>query len=273
FFRTVHGWLPIVSKRYFHEYLISFPAACQPEIVLLLCCMKLLTTSADGESFEPRSSLYLATRRLSNELEDMGNFSLQALQARVLLAYYELGYAIYPAAYLATGYCAKYGIALGLHSTSFQAEPTFSLDEIEQRRRTWWAILVLERFIRLGYPDHVLLTPEPSIWDNLPTDDDVWDNQVIITSTVRLTATDVFKKPGRFAILAQGAYLLGCVIRNVSRSEVVAPGSLQDDEAQQLRRTLSALLRLSDVATGAQNYDFCAQKSLCYRYSPAFISP
>ncbi|KAL6802590.1 transcription factor domain-containing protein, partial [Trichoderma sp. SZMC 28013] len=192
FFRTVHKWLPIVSKKYCHEYLISFPAACQPEIVLLLCCMKLLTTSADGESFEPRSSLYVATRRLSNELEDMGIFSLQALQAKVLLAYYELGHAIYPAAYLATGYCAKYGITLGLHNTSFQAEATFSPDEIEQRRRTWWAILVLERFIRLGYPDHVLLTPEPNIWDNLPTDDDVWDNQVIITSTMRLTAADVF---------------------------------------------------------------------------------
>lgn len=47
-------------------------------------------------------------------------------------------------------------------------------------------------FVRLGYPDHVLLTPEPNIWDDLPTDDDLWDNPVIITSTVRLTGTDVF---------------------------------------------------------------------------------
>ncbi|UKZ81898.1 hypothetical protein TrVFT333_009674 [Trichoderma virens FT-333] len=202
----------------------------------------------------------------------MGNFSLQALQAKVLLAYYELGHAIYPAAYLATGSCAKYGIALGLHNASHQTVQTLSLDEAEERLRTWWAILVLERCIRLGYPDHVLLTPEPNIWDYLSIDDDVWDNQLIVIRVSQnenqyQTLSPIHEeKSGRFTILAQGAYLLGGVIRNISQSEVAAERSFRDDEAKQLRRTLSALLRLSEVATDAQNYDFCAQKSICCRY-------
>jgi hypothetical protein len=149
YFQTVHQWLPIISRKQFHEFLICPPSARRIEIVLLLYCMKLIITFSENEEYDPKSPLYHAVKRLFDDVESLGIFSLQALQAKVLLTYYELGHAIYPAAYLAAGYCARYGIALGLHNEISPATATMNLpfDEAEQKRRTWWAILILDRYV------------------------------------------------------------------------------------------------------------------------------
>jgi hypothetical protein len=68
---------------------------------------------------------------------------------------------------------------------------------------------------------------------------------------------------GRYSRLVQAAHLLGRVIRNIS--EPSTGEYFHDEEAQQLRRTLYALLRLSDIDVQTQSRSFCTQKSLCYR--------
>lgn len=72
--------------------------------------------------------------------------SLHVLQATIFIALYEMGHAIYPAAYLTVGACARYGIALGLDKlmTDNSGFDT-SLMEIEEKRRSWWGVLALDR--------------------------------------------------------------------------------------------------------------------------------
>jgi hypothetical protein len=65
-----------------------------------------------------------------------------------LIAIYELGQAIYPAAFLSIGACARYAGALGIDKNDgLLLGQQLSFCEIEERRRIWWGILVLDRFV------------------------------------------------------------------------------------------------------------------------------
>lgn len=61
-----------------------------------------------------KTPAYLAAKRnlLAAELEGM--LTLQILQASIIVLMNEVGHAIYPAAYMSVGTCAKYGLALGI---------------------------------------------------------------------------------------------------------------------------------------------------------------
>jgi hypothetical protein len=113
-------------------------------------CMKMMLWSPSekaNENANPKTSAYLTAKRFQRELEVAGVFSLQSLQAGLLIALYEICHAIYPAAYLSLGSCAKYGIALGVDNES-ASNLNEQLDwvELEERNRVWWAILILDRY-------------------------------------------------------------------------------------------------------------------------------
>ena len=71
------------------------------------------------------------------------------LQAAVLIAVYEVGHAIYPAAYLTIGACARYGTMLGIDKLGLDlmgdSLGPLSWIEVEERRRVWWAVVLLDR--------------------------------------------------------------------------------------------------------------------------------
>jgi hypothetical protein len=82
------------------------------------------------------------------EVEGSSIVSLAVLQAGVLLALYELGHAIYPAAFLSIGACARYVHALGINvSRTLKTRKVLTLVEVEERRRVWWTIVILDRFV------------------------------------------------------------------------------------------------------------------------------
>lgn len=60
---------------------------------------------------------------------------------------YELGHGIYPSAYLSVGACARYGAALGYEECGYEdpGEGRGEWVEAEERNRTCWAILILDR--------------------------------------------------------------------------------------------------------------------------------
>lgn len=153
YFATVHPFFPFISSRNFYEH---FPPAHIPPngvLVVLIACMKLVSWSPkDDPKKDPKSQLYLAVKRMLVETDIAGIFSLQLLQATVLVALYELGHAIYPAAYTSIGACARYALALNINegATMGMDHPAVAPPEQEEKRRAWWAILILDRY-GVGY--------------------------------------------------------------------------------------------------------------------------
>ena len=152
FFDTVHKWMPFISKKRFFENLLNPLSQPRADVTILVFCMKLVmwlpSESTCGK--EPRNSAYLFAKRTLLEAEVAGMLTLQLLQSWLLVTIYELGHAIYPSAYISIATCARYGSLLDLkrdRSMIFRDSTTWI--ELEERRRTWWTVVVLDRSVFL----------------------------------------------------------------------------------------------------------------------------
>lgn len=148
FFKHIHLWMPFVSKKRFYELYLRSSFQTRPDVVFLLLSLKLVTTLPPTSPRNPRTPLYHAAKHYYLEVEGSSTLSIPILQAGVLLALYELGHAIYPAAFLSVGACARYAHALGISvSKTSSTRKVLTLVEVEERRRVWWAIVILDRFV------------------------------------------------------------------------------------------------------------------------------
>lgn len=162
FFATTHKWIPFISKHRLVPALLNPLSQRRCELTLLHLCMRLsITPPPRGEQHGTNvNPLYRLAKHFFFEAECVGIMSVQILQAAVLLAVYEIGQALYPAAYLTVGWCARYGVALGadrllrdLNGDSFGgvagvgegAQGRMSWLEVEEMRRTWWVVLIMDR--------------------------------------------------------------------------------------------------------------------------------
>jgi hypothetical protein len=152
FFDSIHWWMPVISKRGFFAHLLNPLSQRRSELSLLIICMQLCCEPDLGSATGTldAKTLYHNAKRLHFEMEASGVFSLRILQAGILIALYELGQAIYPAAYLTVGSCARYATAIGVDqlrddNTSSGYGSSRTLSEVEERRRAWWIILFLGR--------------------------------------------------------------------------------------------------------------------------------
>lgn len=146
FFTHIHQWMPFVSKKRFYDHHLQPSYQLRPDVVLLLLAMKLIVAYPLAGSSAPRTPLYYAAKHFHLEAE--GSFSILVLQAGVLIALYELGHGIYPAAFLSVGTCSRYAYALGINvSRSVPSRKVLTLVEIEERRRVWWALVILDRYV------------------------------------------------------------------------------------------------------------------------------
>jgi hypothetical protein len=101
-----------------------------------------------GSDKQLETNIYSAAKQCCFCAEAGGFVSLRLVQSLVLLAVYELGNAIYPAAYLTIGRASRLSSMIGMHSRKnarqlFVDPDTWSLRE--EQRRTWWAVFVLDR--------------------------------------------------------------------------------------------------------------------------------
>ena len=140
YYRLANRWLPIISKRKIFDQLLNPLLPLRADAVFLLLCMK---TTITQPLLEPCSwpSEYHAAVRYRTDLELAGLASLEILQGCILLAVYEQGNAIYPAAHTSIGICLQHASALGMGWTYSIA----SHIDAEERNRSWWAIFLLER--------------------------------------------------------------------------------------------------------------------------------
>lgn len=157
FFEHIHQWMPFVSKKRFYDLYLQPSFRSRPDVALLLLAMKLITTFPPADSHSPRTALYNSTKQFHLRVE--GSFSILVLQAGVLIALYELGHGIYPAAFLSIGTCARYAHALGINvSHAVPSRRVLTLVEVEERRRIWWAIVILDRFVAVHYESFLVNT-------------------------------------------------------------------------------------------------------------------
>jgi hypothetical protein len=141
--------MPIISRKRFFNNLLHPLSPRRCELSLLALCMELYCTPVPDGVDDAATDLYRLAKGFHNDLTAAGIMSIQMLQAGVILAMYELGQAVYPAAFLTVGACVRYGIALGADKLMSDLmggnEQQRSWLEAEEMRRVWWAILMLDR--------------------------------------------------------------------------------------------------------------------------------
>lgn len=148
YFRSVNTWMPIVNEAKLNRALdYATQSGPRADCALLLLSMKLiLDVPMNGDA--GRSRLYTITKQFCSTLETEGLYSLTKLQASLIIAVYELGHAIFPAAYTSIGTCARQGVALGLHNRKApqMLQKPRSWVDWEERLRVWWLVVILDRF-------------------------------------------------------------------------------------------------------------------------------
>ncbi|KAL7935666.1 hypothetical protein V8C35DRAFT_297890 [Trichoderma chlorosporum] len=261
------SWLPIVCRKHFFSSLLNPLTPRQADGSLLALCVKLYCTTSNPRSGSPKTALYKTAKKYHSEIEMEGIMSLQSLQATIFIALYEIGQAIYPAAYLTVGTCARYGIALGLdqlmtNNNGFDG----SWMEIEERRRSWWAVLALDRFLNFGDPSRRLATDDPEISYYLPVDDQAFiEGNTTASDAIPISAA-FHLKTGSFARLAQATYLISEALRLATSAELSEDDGmacLAADTAQ-LRRTLEAQVNAAEQEHTARRLSFCCQTMFSY---------
>ncbi|KAL7803498.1 N-terminal binuclear Zn cluster-containing protein [Trichoderma aethiopicum] len=256
FFASVHEWMPIVSKIQFLANLVSWLTHKRAELFFLILAMRLSSEQVSN----PRTALYQVTKYLQFRLEHSGVLSLQVIQASVLVTLYEIGHGVYPSAFLSIAGCARYATALGIDQSILCRDLSgISWNELEERRRVWWSILVLDRFLNLSDPSRHLVTPDPILANWLPVDDAAFNDGSGRPEDAYMLGSATALDLGRFARFAQAAHLLGQVLRHV------AEGSPESETAQ-LRRTIFSLVNVSRLEAHLRQMEFCSQTAVCYWY-------
>lgn len=171
----------------------------------------------DGPVTE-KCAAYRKTKTALFALEQSAMFSTNSLAAQALMALHEIGHGIFPAAYLTVSSLARLFIALGLHdrkkATQILPRPSknrkscrlqecsdLSLDtwmETEERRRLWWAVLILDRYVHIGLRFRPLCTPKIPPDEILPARDASWDDGVSETNTKRRLPLDTSQADFKF---------------------------------------------------------------------------
>lgn len=103
-----------ISKKRFYELHLQPSFQFRADVVLLCLSLKLITTFPPTNPRNPRTPLYHATKQFYFQVESSSIFSIPVLQVGVLLALHELGHAIYLAAFLSVGACARYAHGIGI---------------------------------------------------------------------------------------------------------------------------------------------------------------
>ncbi|KAK3336626.1 hypothetical protein B0T19DRAFT_44974 [Cercophora scortea] len=219
YFDSVHRWFPIISRKRMTLGIALWEGG--PDLAMLFLAMKLVSWSPVAGISTADSGIYVAAKRFLAQLESGGTVSLLHLQAMVLVTLYEVGHGIYPAAWMSVAMCARYADLIGLPSfkeSSLMLGSVATWTEAEERRRVWWAIYILDRYVCLGNKKRFAM-PEPDDHLSLPVDDDAWDQGDPARASHVPITTPLFQPQGTFARLAQASMLISNVITH-SRTTV-----------------------------------------------------
>ncbi|KAK6439436.1 hypothetical protein LTR95_004361 [Oleoguttula sp. CCFEE 5521] len=270
YFRTIHLHFPIVSHIRLYQHIANPLHEPGADMALLFLAMKLAMLPV-AEGYSARNErLYGEVKGLHAFVESQNGFSVQLLQSALLIALYEIGHGIYPAAYMTVGHCARLGHAMGLHTRDapeMLARPA-TWTEQEERRRVWWSVIILDRFINIGHSGKPFATGEPDVNTHVPGNDAGWDKGRMFVAAPLALSASLTTVASPFARTCQASHLLGKVLRHLGDKGM----SLEHrfDEALQLSRTLNSLehaLRSEAIKEDMTQYEqppLCTALSITY---------
>ncbi|KAK0307895.1 hypothetical protein LTR01_005227 [Friedmanniomyces endolithicus] len=260
YFQTIHQRATIVHRPNFLKCLPTILVSATADYVTLCLCMQLLLQQPVANSRGMQSSLHANVKSTLGLLEALNYQSLEVVQSRLLCVFYEMGHGILPAASISLATCSK--VARSMNLNKINAAPDVLEEE---RKRTWWMLLNLDRFLSVISGDPMLCTRDPNIDDTYPIDDDLWLQDVApLPSTASATArTSYDVRVGQLARECQASQLAGKVIRHVF--DPTPDTCFQKQEALQLERTLMALMPLL-VEEELQFGNYCSAFGICAKY-------
>ena len=155
YFRTIHTWLPVISEDSYYNQISQARVQLAPsDLSLLTLCMFLVCTiPVDGDIPVQTRALHTQVKSFTAMLEALGTNSLRMLQCRLLLTVFEVGHAMYPAAYISTGASVRAAVALGANESSSEQLVQVFGDQwrAEEARRTWQGITITDRLVYQFY--------------------------------------------------------------------------------------------------------------------------
>ncbi|KAE8353400.1 fungal-specific transcription factor domain-containing protein [Aspergillus coremiiformis] len=241
YFNSVHTFFPIVSKLRLYRQLTNEDRNYDADLALLLIAMQLHTrpsTAVDTMEVE----LYRLAKASYTYIESNGLLSITVLQALLLISLYEMSNAVYPAAYLTVGRCARLGHAMGIHQRSDAPQMLNGPGtwvELEERRRTWWAVIILDRYVNLGGRGRPFACEDAQPEDLLPADDKNWDRGEITAVEPLAVRTNTTIAVCPFTRTCQAAHVLARVLGHLNDRN--SDADFRYEEAMQLHRTAQAL--------------------------------
>jgi hypothetical protein len=149
FFRMSVKWFPVINKKKVFDQLSSITTVPDAHFSVLLLCMFLFTQFWQKNSGAALEALYFTSKGFHGLLQSTGRISVESLQAGLLITIYEHSHRLSACAAMSIGSCTTMAYALGLHKTiqpGFQAN-TMSEVELENGRRLWWGLVILERYV------------------------------------------------------------------------------------------------------------------------------
>ncbi|SCV30736.1 related to Zn(II)Cys6 transcriptional activator [Fusarium fujikuroi] len=269
---TIHHWLPILSIKRLKQTAKSLEDPTRGVVdVLVFVALEALVSHGDRPTSLPQSNpSYLKAKHGSFIAESGGTINIRLIQTIVLVALYEFGHSIYPAAYLTIGQAVRLATMVGLHSKKdakqlFVEPETWTL--CEEQRRTWWAIVMLDRVVVAGSPRLLMAAPDPNTNDVLPCNDDDWTNGRIGFNEALFTRN--FHSPssvGHFARVCQAVHMFGKILHHIKAREKDTDPVELTAEALQLHIVLTALdqgIMSSDCDIATAHGSLHSALSLC----------
>ncbi|KAI5456868.1 hypothetical protein BGZ63DRAFT_80730 [Mariannaea sp. PMI_226] len=244
YFDSIAKRISIISAQRFYRRLSDIASSsCAADFAALCLCVYLVLQVPPQHENSMQSSLYVTSKSIISLLEATSYHSLEVVQCRVLIAFYEIGHGIYPAAAISIGGCAKMVHFAGFYGNSIlpSREDEMKLI-IEEKKRTLWALHNLDRYLSLSLGESSLTTPFAQEADPLPIEESLWSENITECPVMHVLNTPSDVCIGSFARECQMFHLVGRVLRNIY--EPIADEDFQAEEAKQLETTMSAFVPL-----------------------------
>ncbi|OQN99386.1 hypothetical protein B0A48_14363 [Cryoendolithus antarcticus] len=176
FFTGTNLRLPIIARDLFEPDLAEAAQSSRIDTDLSALCIAMkLTQQRPSPEGDVRTSLYISAMQVIGLLEAGDIRSLRVLQTRLLIATYELGHGLSTAAAVSVAACAKVARAMGMRKVNSNTQSSMGNAVLtEERRRVWWAMFNLDRYLGLIQADSLHTMADPMAGDQLPYDDTLW---------------------------------------------------------------------------------------------------